>query len=243
MFPPAEEKSKLVKRGKPRRVAVFGVDGTIFRSSLLIEFVDALWQEGIFPANVPKEYNRALEAWLERRGSYEDYIYSVVRVFDKHLKGIAYASFLRIAERVALFHQNRNYRFTRDLVRTLKKKNYYLLAVSNSPKTVLDGFCKKLGFDKIYGRIYESDEKDVLTGNVVFGDVISDKGKVLSRAVEKENLTLKGSVGVGDSEGDIPFLKMVERPICFNPNQTLYAHAKRRSWQIVVERKDVIYKL
>ncbi len=243
MLPAVEHKSRPIIKGKPRKVAVFDVDGTIFRSSLLIEFVDALWQEGIFPANVPSEYNKALIAWLDRSGSYEDYIHSVVRVFDKNLNGVAYSDFLRIAERVALFHQNRTYRFTRDLVRALKKKNYYLLAISNSPKTILDGFCKKLGFDKVYGRIYESDAKEILTGGIVFDDVISDKSKVLLRAVEKENLTLNGSIGVGDSEGDIPFLKMVERPICFNPNTVLYKHAKRHGWEVVVERKDVIYKL
>jgi len=56
-------------------------------------------------------------------------------------------------------------------------------------------------------------------------------------------LTLKGSVGVGDTESDIAFLKMVEKPICFNPNQKLYQYAKRAGWKIVVERKDVIYHL
>lgn len=48
---------------------------------------------------------------------------------------------------------------------------------------------------------------------------------------------------MGDSEGDISFLKMVERPICFNPNRKLYEYAKKRGWEVIVERKDVIYKL
>jgi phosphoserine phosphatase len=38
-------------------------------------------------------------------------------------------------------------------------------------------------------------------------------------------------------------LEAVENPIAFNPNQTLYNHAKKRGWEIVVERKDVIYEL
>jgi len=36
---------------------------------------------------------------------------------------------------------------------------------------------------------------------------------------------------------------MVEKPICFNPNQKLHQYAKRAGWEIVVERKDVIYHL
>ncbi len=228
---------------KQKKVAVFDIDGTIFRSSLLIELVDALIQEGIFPTNARREYHEAFQAWLERTGSYEQYLGAVVRVFEKNLRGIRYADFLRVAERVALFHQNRIYRYTRDLVRVLKKKRYYLLAISNSPKTIVDGFCKDLGFHKVYGRIYGSDANETLTGEVLHEDLIIDKGKILLRAVEKEGLTLKGSVGVGDSESDISFLKLVEYPICFNPNKKLYDYAKRRGWEIVVERKDVVYKL
>ena len=74
-------------------------------------------------------------------------------------------------------------------------------------------------------------------------DLVSDKAKILQRAVEKEGLTLKGSIGVGDTESDIKFLKLVQRPICFNPNKKLYNHAKSVGWEIVVERKDVIYKI
>ena len=81
------------------------------------------------------------------------------------------------------------------------------------------------------------------TGRVLYEDIIANKGKVLRRAVAKEGLTLAGSVGVGDTESDIAFLKMVERPFAFNPSMKLYRHAKKRGWEVVVERKDVIYRL
>jgi phosphoserine phosphatase len=70
-----------------------------------------------------------------------------------------------------------------------------------------------------------------------------NKAAIVRRAVEKENLTLEGSVGVGDTESDIPFLEMVSKPVCFNPNQKLYKTAQRLRWNVVVERKDVIYEL
>jgi len=37
-----------------KKVAIFDIDGTIFRSSLLIELTDALIQEDIFPSKVEK---------------------------------------------------------------------------------------------------------------------------------------------------------------------------------------------
>ena len=100
-----------------------------------------------------------------------------------------------------------------------------------------------MGFDKMYGLIYEIDRQKRFTGKILHAELISDKAEILKRAIEKEKLTLKGSVGVGDTESDITFLKMVEKPICFNPNQKLYQYAKRAGWKIIVERKDVIYHL
>jgi len=225
-----------------KKVAIFDIDGTIFRSSLLIELVEAMIAEGLFPPGLRKVYARAYKNWLDRKDVYDKYINGVVLAYNKHIKGVEQKKFLKVAKKVIAFHQNRVYRFTRDLVRDLKKKNYYLLAISHSPREIVEAFCKKLGFSKVYGRIYSTDRRGKFTGEMLYLDLISDKAKVLARAVEKENLTFRGSVGVGDTESDINFLKKVSRPICFNPNKRLYDYARRAGWEIVVERKDVIYK-
>lgn len=226
-----------------KKVAIFDIDGTIFRSSLLIELVEAMISEGLFPATLRKTYAREYKNWLDRKDVYEKYINGVVAAYNKHIGGVDYKKFMKVAGKVISFHHNRVYRFTRDLVRDLKKKNYYLLAISHSPREIVEQFAKKLGFSKVYGRIYDVDRRGKFTGEVIYLDLISDKAKVLARAVKKENLTLRGSVGVGDTESDIKFLKMVDRPVCFNPNKKLYDHARRAGWEIIVERKDVIYKI
>lgn len=226
-----------------RKVAIFDIDGTIFRSSLLIEVTEALIQAGLFPDSSRRMYESAHRAWLDRRGSYDDYIMAVVRAFQKNIKGVHYREFLKVARQVVRFHKNRVYRYTRDLVGELKKKGYFLLAISLSPKGIVDDFAKQMGFDKVYGLLYETDAKGRYTGAIADNAILKDKGGILNRAIEKENLTLRGSVGVGDTEGDIYFLKLVEKPICFNPNSNLYAHARKSGWKIVVERKDVIYIL
>ena len=69
------------------------------------------------------------------------------------------------------------------------------------------------------------------------------KGKVLESLIKKHNLTNVGSVGYGDTMGDIDMLRLVEHPIAFNPEETLYNIAQQENWEIVVERKNVIYNL
>lgn len=230
-------------RRRKRKVAVFDVDGTIFRSSLLIQIVVALIKKGIFPKDAEALYVRDEKKWLDREGDYITYIEGAVRAFAKHIRGVHYSILADTAEELMEEQWRRTYRYTRDLILELKEKDYFLLAVSHSPKTVLDKFCPRFGFDKTYGTLYEIDTNECFTGNVVERHVIMNKAGILERAVLKENLTLTGSIGVGDTESDISFLKLVSRPICFNPNTKLYAYAKRAGWRVVVERKDVIYKL
>jgi len=228
---------------KKQQVAIFDIDGTIFRSSLLIEITEALVQDGLFPVKARDIYAQSYENWSNRKDSYDKYIHEVIRAFEKYIKTVRRQDYLRIAKKVMAFHQNRVYRFTRDLVKDLKKKNYFLLAISHSPRELVELFANNLGFDKVYGRVYESDDSGKFTGKTLYADLISDKAKILHRALKKNNLPLRGSIGVGDSEGDISLLKLVDRPICFNPNSKLYRQAKRAGWEIVVERKDVVYKI
>lgn len=233
----------LVRSAHHKKVAVFDIDGTVFRSSLLIELVETLIQNGIFSSNARKEYTKEYEQWLDRKDSYEKYINAVIGVFDKNIKGMREKDLESAVKKIISSRRNRLYRYTRNLIADLKKKDYYLLAISHSPMYVVGRFARKLGFDKVYGLLLETDVKKHLTGKHIYKDLISDKAKILERAVEKENLTLKGSVGVGDTESDISFLKMVDNPICFNPNSALCRAAKKNGWQIVVERKDMIYKI
>ena len=231
---------------KPRKVAVFDIDGTLFRSSLLLELMEALISQKIVSPEARRHYAGAWKRWQGRAGSarsgfsYYEFIENVIFAYSKYLKGVRRAEVWRVAEKVVNFNKNRLYRFTRDLLRKLNK-THFLLAISHSPYEIVAPFAKSLGFNKVYAQVYEVDKKVGFTGRLLYQDIIKDKGKVLRRALKKENLTLKGSVGVGDTESDIPFLKLVDAAIAFNPSRKLYLEAKKRGWQVVVERKDVIY--
>ncbi len=226
------------------KVAFFDIDGTVFRSSLLVELVEQLIEEELFPATAFYTYEESHRKWLNREGSYEDYINDVVETFLTHIKGVHYGDFADVGRRVVAAKSKKVYRYTRDLLDELKRDGYYLVAISQSPKTILDDFCEQYGFDKVYGRVYEIGPQDRFTGEVADEHLIRNKATIVKRVFERhQELHKEGSIAVGDTEGDIPLLESVERAICFNPNQALYTHAKRVGWEIVVERKDVIYKL
>lgn len=226
-----------------RPVAVFDIDGTVFRWSLFLDLVDKLIENGVFPKETREAYEDAHVKWLDRKGDYEAYVKKAVEVFGKQVKGVRYEDVANAAGEVVEAKKDRVYRYTRDLIKDLKKKGYFLLAISHSPKFIADGFGYEAGFDKVYGFFYETGALGRFTGTIEDEELIRNKAAVLQRAVRKEGLTLEGSIGVGDTESDITMLEAVETPIAFNPNRKLYDHAKRRGWKVVVERKDVIYEL
>ncbi len=228
---------------KKRKVAVFDIDGTVFRSSLFLDLVDRLIENDVFPRETRDAYETARVRWLDRKGDYATYVEKAVEVFGKQLKGVKYEDVADAAGEVIDEKKDRVYRYTRDLIKSLKKKGYFLLAISHSPKFIADGFGHEAGFDKVYGYFYATGASNRFTGEVEDEDLIRNKAAILQRAVRKEGLTLEGSIGVGDTESDISMLEAVETAIAFNPNQKLYTHAKRRKWKVVVERKDVIHEI
>ncbi|MFP4617039.1 MAG: HAD-IB family hydrolase, partial [Candidatus Paceibacterota bacterium] len=61
-------------KNKQQKVAIFDIDGTLFRSSLLIELVEKLMEEKILPEDSYQGFNKEKQEWMERKGSYENYI-------------------------------------------------------------------------------------------------------------------------------------------------------------------------
>ena len=165
---------------------------------------------------------------------------AVVEVFMKYIKGIHYKDVLEASKEVFRRKKDHTYVYTRSAVAKLKKQGYFLLAVSLSPKTIVDPFAKYFGFDKSYGIFYTIGPNEQFDGKIQDADLIRNKSAIVKRAIEKENLTLVDSYGFGDTEGDVSMLEMVDNPIAFNPNVKLFKVADRSGWRIAIERKDTI---
>jgi HAD superfamily hydrolase (TIGR01490 family) len=235
-----------VAKGKTvpkRKVAIFDIDGTIFRSSLLAELVDVLIERKLFPESARAEFEGKRILWLKRKGDYYSYIMAVVNVFKKHMKGIYYGDMMDASREVLDRKKDYTYVYTRQAIDVLKKKGYFLLAISLSPKFIVDLFAKHFGFDKSYGIFYATGATEKFTGATEFEDLMKNKKAIIHRAVEKENLTLEDSYGFGDTDGDISLLETVKNPIAMNPNVKLLKIAHHAGWRIIEERKDVILEL
>ncbi|MDQ1283895.1 MAG: hypothetical protein QG620_243 [Patescibacteria group bacterium] len=225
-----------------KKIAIFDIDGTIFRKNLAFELIDELAWMGVFDKSVRKTLTQLYSNWLDHKGTYEEYRKALVYLYAENLKGCRREQIMEASRTVVPFYKDRTYIFANQLIAKLKKENYHIIAVSGSPSEIVEEYNKYFKFNAVFGSVYEVDSEGVYTGKAVFEPTIH-KGHVVKQYALEHNLTLEDSYGIGDTESDAKFLEIVDNPIAFNPNFNLKNIAEEKGWRIVVEKKDVIYEI
>ncbi|NTV40907.1 MAG: HAD-IB family phosphatase [Candidatus Moranbacteria bacterium] len=228
---------------KEKKIAIFDIDGTIFRKNLQFELINELSWMNVFPRKVRDQIVALYTDWLEHSGTYEQYRQGLVELYEKNICDCKLADVQRASKLVVSFHQKRTYIFAEQLIAKLRSEGYHLIAISGSPIEVVKEFDKAhLQFDAVFGSVYEYDETGKYTGKSLY-EPVRDKGNLLKQYIYEHDFSLKKSYGMGDTESDVSFLTLVENPIAFNPNDNLKKIAQQAGWRIVVEKKDVIYDI
>lgn len=232
-----------MSEAEKRSFAVFDIDGTLIRWQLYHAIGDGLAKAGLIQADSFAKVREARMVWKRREHetSFHEYELEIIKAYDAAITDISVNDWQRVANQVFDEYKDQTYTYTRDLIRTLKAQNYLLFAISASQHEIVEMLAKYYGFDDWGGSEYKSTsgqyngEKYVLKGE--------EKPKYLRSLIAKHNASTEGSIGIGDSDGDIIMLNEVEQPIAFNPNKALFDHAQTHGWKIVVERKNVAYEL
>ncbi len=225
-----------------QKFAVFDIDGTLFRWQLFHELVFELKDQRLFDAETSIALDKAFIDWRGLKSSWSDYESQVVSAIVNHITQIEPAELERAARRVVAKPGHKVYAYTAQLAKDLKGKGYFLLALSGSQQEIAEIFAKKHGFDACIGMVHERDASGKFTGNYE-RFVVDRKANIAKEFIEENNLTYTDSYAVGDSAGDIDMLQLVENPIAFNPSQELFDAATTHGWPIVIERKNIAYRL
>jgi HAD superfamily hydrolase (TIGR01490 family) len=225
-----------------RKFAVFDIDGTLIRWQLYHAVVDRLAKKNLLGPDAHTVLHEARMVWKRREhpDAFRTYEHALIKIYEEALPNISTDTFDQVAAEIAAEYKTQSYTYTRKLVQDLKEKGYLLFAISGSHEELLRSVAEQYGFDDCIGTTYER-KGSAFTGSKFVGN--RDKRANLKSLISKHTASLEGSVGVGDSRSDAAFLEMVERPIAFNPDRELYDLARKHGWQIVVERKNVVYEL
>lgn len=223
-------------------LAIFDLDGTLFRWQLYHELVFALKERGFFTDSVADQLESSLIDWQAKRSSWHDYEMAVVRALEPELARLDTKLFDEAVGSVIKSRGHKIYSYTKRLLDSCRRDGYFTLAISGSQQEVAEAFASQYGFDDCIGALYERSEKG-FTGKVA-RRVPGRKHEIIHEYLKaRSDLSLEGSLAIGDSDGDITMLEMVEQPIAFNPSRELLDIALDRGWQIVLERKNIAYTL
>ncbi len=229
--------------------AFFDIDGTLYREGLITELFKKLIKYEII--EMDKWYSEVrpeFENWDKRQGDYDKYLLKMVEIYIQSVKGLHRTQLEFIAKNIIRQKGDRVYTYTRDRIKWHKEQGHMVITISGSPMELIKEMAAKHGFDDYIGSIYKMDYKETYTGEVIpMWDSESKKKSIIS-FVKKYNIDLDKSYAYGDSSGDLTMLEMVKNPVCVNPTRELVNMAKAHPYlsealQVIVERKDMIYRL
>lgn len=224
-----------------RKFAVFDIDGTLYRWQLFHELVQELTLADVFPDNTFRSVDTAWNDWRGGNLDFHSYEGLVVETLMKYLPLVPIATFEAACDKVITQSGHKLHAYPKELLRKYKDDGYLIVAISGSQQELLERFGALHGFDIVIGAVYE--RKDGHFTGEFERMTIGHKAEILAALIKENELSAHGSVAIGDSDGDIEILSMTEHPIAFNPSAGLFDHAKTHGWSIVVERKNIAYRM
>ncbi len=225
-----------------KKFAVFDIDGTLIRWQLYHAVVDKLAKQGLLEADSHEQIHQSRMRWKNRESNYNfrDYEIELITQFEKSIQKLNPVDFDTAVEEVITEYRDQTYTYTKKLMRSLKPRGYVLLAISGSQQELVEKIADYYGFDACLGTTYQKRSENY-TGEKDFPG--ADKKSALKKLIKQFDLDLHDSYAVGDSKSDAAMLELVENPIAFNPDEDLYEIAVQNHWPMVIERKNMIYRL
>lgn len=216
------------------RVGFFDIDGTIRNKSLTESLFEILVRDYKYRG---KDFNKYFELQSEissLRKAYKssedraddlfgEYCQKVVKFAMFALKNYTIEEVREIGRRVAVeYRDHQDYVFSKELIKFLRQEGFELVAISGSPKFLVDAFVKEYGFSKGIGQDYVKDEK---TG--IFKETsirtFQDKHIFIEELLRdhspgdfnRDNFYI---VAVGDTECDFSMMEYTDKAFIINPS-------------------------
>ena len=229
--------------------AFFDIDGTLYRDSLMVEHFKKLMKYEVIDATLwHRNAKQTYQNWDKRQGNYDDYLLEIAHIYIESMKGLNSQQMEFTTNQVIHQKGDRVYRYTRARIAWHKCHNHKILFISGSPSYLVSKMAKKYEVEDYKGTEYLTDENGNYTGEIIQMWDSENKQQAISEFVNRYNIDLQNSYSYGDTNGDLSMLAMVGHPIAINPTKELLQNIQldaelRKKALIVVERKDVIYKL
>ncbi len=172
----------------------------------------------------------------------------MVEVYKEATKGLNKAYIEHIAKKVVHQKGERVYTFSRKRIKWHQEQGHLVIAISGSPYELVSEMAKKYEMDDFRGTVYQLDALGRYNGDVIPMWDSESKQKAVRELCEQYDIDLSQSYAYGDTSGDFTMFENVGIAYAINPTRELLTkiredEAVKEKINVIVERKDVIYKL
>ncbi len=227
-----------------KKLALFDIDRTLAEGSIGVLCTNWLSKRKLFFNRYSNEINRAIKLNKNGKLSYKKRGEIIIKNWVEGFKGWNKEDILQEAK--GYFkkeHYKRIYPGARDLMKYLKKNNYYIVGISRAFEECLIPLKNYLDVDYIVGTKFEY-KRGKCTGKLLNKMwEAGAKEKELMEMFKHTNLTTEESIAFGDTEDDFYMLKFVEYPVTVNVNKTLEKIATEKHWPIYNNLKILLRDL
>ncbi len=207
------------------------IDHTLFPYFFAQKLMQSQVEKGLIDAHV---YDSILSLLDEYKSKKRPYISTINRwneiwvnaLIGKNLKQIQ-ATNRTISEKLKTDIRP----FFKDLLAATKPiASIKTLLVTSEPENVAEVLASVIGADGAIGTYIQTDDHDIITGDIRVLTQPEDKPKaILARGIKKDQIL----AAFGDSISDLGILEMAKHPFCVNPNNELRQIVEPRNWIIL----------
>ena len=216
------------------RVAFFDIDGTIRNKSLTESLFEISVRDYKYRGKYFSKYFELQSDIFSLRKAYKssedraddlfgEYCQKVVEFTMFALENYTFEEVREIGCRVAVeYRDHQDYVFSKELIKFLRQEGFELVAISGSPKFLVDASVKEYGFSKGIDQDYIKDEKTGIfketsirtfqDKHIFIEELLRDRS---SGDFNRDDFYI---VAVGDTECDFSMMEYLDKAFIINPS-------------------------
>lgn len=223
------------------KLAVLDVDGTMYPGALGIELLKHLCARSKCSVDHAEEVFSVLREYGTGKTTYDEMARRAYACFAAALEGVAVHTVEEAAASVWSRVRYEIFPFVGSLIRFLKLNGFTVVAISGSPREMVELLATEIGIDRSWGAVFGARE-GTFSGTVERCTALTDsKITILQRYCQEHAVDLAASLALGNSISDERLFEVVGYPFVFEPDADLSESLARKGLGVpVVERSNIM---
>lgn len=194
-----------------KKYAFFDVDNTIYDGYTAEDFIIFSVSNSFIGSNILKEYKKLRHFYISGEKDYNEIAQLGLNLVSRALKDKERTEVENLSSKLISNKKRLFFPGVKKFIDYLKKSEFEIILVSAGPDFLIEKIQKEIKAQRAFATDIIS-KNNYYTGEEVI--VLNDKQKIgLIKDIISEEETI--SVGFGDSLGDVPFLKIVDKAFMF----------------------------